>query len=260
MGAEERKSSYSGVNPAIQSRGIGCGLHNFPNIAGDDGKGRQRHLAAEESFKRVQYDNAGSGHPASPANYNGSGLLSKKGSLSTAQLITQAYNEGFTDGKREGLIEAENSWHELSAKKLEPVMKSFSEALLQFETIRAETYRQIEGEVVELSLAIARKVIGQQTTVDNTIVLEAVRNALAKVEEPGRIKIKINPADLAFVTENQSILSEMIENSENVRFEAVESIQIGGCVIETDLGEIDARIEKQLQAVDASFRKTLESA
>ena len=49
----------------------------------------------------------------------------------------------------------------------------------------------------------------------------------------------------------------MIENIDNVTLEAAENIQNGGCIIETDLGEIDARIEKQLQAVEESFRTAI---
>ncbi len=50
----------------------------------------------------------------------------------------------------------------------------------------------------------------------------------------------------------------MIENIDHVTLEAAENIQSGGCIIETDLGEIDARIEKQLQAVEESFRTAVE--
>ena len=31
----------------------------------------------------------------------------------------------------------------------------------------------------------------------------------------------------------------------------------GGCIIETNLGDIDARIEKQLQAVEEAFRSEI---
>ncbi|MCK5205137.1 MAG: hypothetical protein KAR15_14740 [Desulfobacterales bacterium] len=39
-----------------------------------------------------------------------------------------------------------------------------------------------------------------------------------------------------------------------MRFEAEDSIQSGGCLIETDMGDIDARIEKQFQAIEESFQ------
>ena len=46
---------------------------------------------------------------------------------------------------------------------------------------------------------------------------------------------------------------DLPEDLENVIAEDT-SIADGGCVIETDLGDIDARIEKQLQAVKEVLR------
>ena len=130
--------------------------------------------------------------------------------------------------------------------------------LRQLNNIRQETYQEIETEVVELALAIARRVICHETTIDREIVVCVAREALAKVEDPGRIKIKMSPSDFQFIKKTRSQLSNMIENIDNVTFEAAENIQNGGCIIETDLGEIDARIEKQLQAVEESFRNAVE--
>jgi len=106
-------------------------------------------------------------------------------------------------------------------------------------------------------LAIARQVICQEVAFNRDIVVCVAREALAKVEDPGRIKIKMSPSDLQFIKETRSQLSNMIENIDNVTLEAAENIQNGGCIIETDLGEIDARIEKQLQAVEESFRAAI---
>jgi flagellar assembly protein FliH len=67
----------------------------------------------------------------------------------------------------------------------------------------------------------------------------------------------MNPSDLQLISETKHQFSELIGNIDNVTLEAEENIQSGGCVIETNLGEIDARIEKQLQAVEESFRNAL---
>ena len=148
----------------------------------------------------------------------------------------------------------------LGEKKIEPLLISLQEGLLQLNNIRKETHQEIEKEVVELALAIARQVICQEITIDKEIVVCVAREALAKVEDPGRIKIKMSTSDLQFIKETRSQLSNLIENIDNVTLEATESIQRGGCIIETDLGEIDARIEKQLQAVEESFRTVVEKS
>ena len=84
------------------------------------------------------------------------------------------------------------------------------------------------------------------------------KEALAKVDDPGKIIIKMNPSDLQFINETKYQLSNLTADVNNVTFEAEENIQSGGCIIETELGEIDARIEKQLQAVKESFLGAME--
>ena len=70
----------------------------------------------------------------------------------------------------------------------------------------------------------------------------------------------MNPADLQFINETKYQLSNLIADVNSVTIEAEENIQSGGCVIETDLGQIDARIEKQLQAVEESVRGARENS
>lgn len=260
MDAEEKKSSYNSALGISQNRTTHFGLHYFPDIAVEDPENQRRCLPFEENFKRIQYKNTGSSGADYASVPDGTSNGYKKGSLSTAQLNEQAYKRGFAEGKIKGMIEAENTWHEMVEKKLEPLLNGLQEALLQLENIHKDTYRQIEKELVELSLAIAKQVICREVAVDREIVLHVARKALAKVEDPGRIKIKISSSDLQFVNENQSQLTNLVDNMENVTLEAAECVQSGGCIIETDMGEIDARIEKQLQAVEESFRAALEKA
>ena len=137
-------------------------------------------------------------------------------------------------------------------------MSSLQEALLQLKKIREVTSQHIEKEVVKLALAIAKQVICREITIDRETVVCVAREALTKVDDTCKIKIKMSPSDLQFINESKHKLTNPLSNFNNATFEAEESIQSGGCIIETDLGEIDARIEKQLQAVEESFRKILE--
>ena len=108
------------------------------------------------------------------------------------------------------------------------------------------------------NLAIARKVICREIKMDKDVVVCVAREALAKVDDSANITIKMNPDDLQFINETKYQLSDLIENIENVSLTAENNVPSGGCVIETDFGEIDARIENQLQAVEESFRSASE--
>ena len=130
--------------------------------------------------------------------------------------------------------------------------------MIQLNGIRKETYLQIEKEVAELALAIAQKVICREVATDKETVVCVAKEALAKVDDPGNITIKMNPADLQFINETKYQLANLVTDVNSITFEGEESIQSGGCIIETELGEIDARIEKQLEAVKESFLSNME--
>ena len=115
-------------------------------------------------------------------------------------------------------------------------------------------------EVVELALAIARKVICREVKMDKEVVVCVAKEALARVEDSATINIKMNPSDLQFINETKYQLSDLVDNIEDVTLTAEERIESGGCIIETNLGEIDARIENQLQAVEESFRSAIENS
>ncbi|MBW2338271.1 MAG: hypothetical protein JRF47_16215 [Deltaproteobacteria bacterium] len=239
-----------------QRRPTGFKLHCFPDIPVDGPVGVQRCLPPEDNFQRARYDNTKPVCTQSESGAGGMNPLYKRRVLTADKRVEEAYQKGFAEGLREG----ENAGFEQGTQKIEPLISSIRNALIQLDRIRKETYQHIEKEVVELALAIAQKVICREIATDKETVLCVAKEALAKVDDPGKIKIKMSPSDLQFFSETRYQLSNLISDIDNVTFEAEESIQSGGCVIETDLGEIDARIERQLQAVEESFRNAMEKA
>ena len=259
MDEEEKRLLSRSEQRSLKSGLAGFGLHCFPDIPVDEPANVERCSPTEENFQRIKYKKIGSNRTGMASQSDDDGTCNiRKGSISTAQLNEQAYQKGFADGLKRGTIDSENSWHEQGEKKIKPVLTSLQEVLRQLYNIRKETHQKIEKEVVDLALTIARKVICQEVTIDREIVVCVAREALAKIEDPGEIKIKMSPSDLQFIKETQTQLSNMLQNIDNVTLEAAENIQSGGCIIETDLGEIDARIEKQLQAVEESFSAAME--
>jgi flagellar assembly protein FliH len=255
VAAEEKKLSPNTDSGSYSNGQTGFRLHYFPDIPVDDPDSARVCMPLEEKFRRTRYvEGDSSCFPQNGGNESGSGRRSS----AADRFDVQAYQEGFNDGLEKGTAEGQEAGFNLATEKLAPVLSGLQQGLQQISNLRRETYQEIEKEVVELALAIARKVICREIEVDKEVVACVAREALANVEDPGQIKIKMNPSDLQFINETKYQLSELIGNIDNVTLEAEENIQSGGCIIETNLGEIDARIEKQLQAVEDTFRAALE--
>ena len=169
----------------------------------------------------------------------------KKGP-SIDEIKASAFQQGFSAGEKVGF--------EAGTKRVDPLINSFNQGLEQLKNIRREIHQKIEKEVAQLALSIAKKVVCHEVKTTEETVVCVAREALSRVENPGKIKVKLNPADLQFIQDTKSQLSDFLDDVESIRFEAEDSIQSGGCLIETDMGDIDARIEKQLQAIEESFQ------
>lgn len=250
MAAEEKKSLSNSSNKNIDTFERNFRLHYFPDIPVDDTSGNQRCLSKENRFKPSDFKNV---DPSCPDAIENAGDNEIAGSTPTGEEIEkQAYQRGFDEGHKAGI--------ESRSQEIEPVLKSLHQAFVQLQNLRTEIYNTIEKEVVKLALAIARKVVCQEVKTNKEVVLCVAKEALSKIDVPGEIKVKLNPSDLQFIKETKDQLSNFLHNIENVTFEAEESISSGGCVIETNLGEIDARIEKQFNVVEEIFQSEMDKS
>ena len=257
MAAEEKKSLHSNERQSSPNGKTDFRLHYFPDIPVDGQLGVRRCASGQDKFQRAQYDSNDPACLDDAADLDGQRSLARRAALTADEREEQAYRKGFAEGKAQGLKDGQDTGFELGTQKIEPLISALKEALIQLNAIREETYLQLEKEVVELALAIAQKVICREIATDKETVVCVAKEALAKIDDPGKVNIKMNPSDLKFINETRCQLANLIPDANNVTFEAEENIQSGGCIIETEQGEIDARIDKQLQAVKEFFRSTM---
>ena len=143
---------------------------------------------------------------------------------------------------------------ESGSKKAQAAIDGLKRALEQLQSVRADIHQELEKEVTHLALSIAKKIVCHEIKTTRETVVCVAREALARVDNPAKIKIKLNPDDLRFIKDTQSQFKLFLQNFDQVHFEAEESIQSGGCLIETDRGDIDARIERQFEAIEEAFQ------
>ena len=115
---------------------------------------------------------------------------------------------------------------------------------------RAEILAETEQQVIDLVLLISRKVIKVISENQRAVVISNVVQALSKVKDRGNIVIKVNMADLKLSTEHIKDFIKLVEGVKNIQILEDSTVDQGGCIIETDFGEIDARISSQLAELE----------
>lgn len=127
--------------------------------------------------------------------------------------------------------------------------KGFSlvtEALLRIEAIKEKFYKESEKEIIKLVAAVAEKVIGKLAEEHPEVIRDVVKQALEKsIGE--RITVRVNPQDLKRIEGEH--FADILDKTKRLHFREDETVTRGGCIVETEVGTIDARIETQIEAI-----------
>ncbi|MDR2481716.1 MAG: flagellar assembly protein FliH [Spirochaetaceae bacterium] len=154
-----------------------------------------------------------------------------------------AYDEGFEKGREEG--------YSAGFAEVQRLVTRAHVILERIQDKRSDILDEAEQQIIDLSLLVSRKVVKTIPETCRTVVVENIKEALARVKCRGKIMIKVNLADLELATERLAEFTKLVEDSGSMQILEDTSVDPGGCVIETDFGEIDARIANQLAELEA---------
>lgn len=148
---------------------------------------------------------------------------------------------GLVEGRGEGLAAARTELEQELAKALAIVTEAT--------TVYEERLAASEAELVKLAAAIAEKIIAVKMPRDGKGLRRIIGQALTKAAGAVKIKIRLHPDDLAVLEQTPGLdFQEFIKKPKTLRFEADPGIT-GGCFIETEMGQVDARVSSQLERI-----------
>lgn len=156
----------------------------------------------------------------------------------TEEARQKGYKEGYEAGWQEGKAEVE---------RLVARIHVIIERLVQK---RNEIIEGAETQLINLVLLMVKKVVKVISENQKNVVISNVIQALRKLKTRGDVVIRVNLEDLQLATEHTKEFIRMIENIRSVSIVEDTTVDKGGCVIETDFGEIDARISSQLHEIE----------
>jgi flagellar biosynthesis/type III secretory pathway protein FliH len=106
-----------------------------------------------------------------------------------------------------------------------------------------------------LARKMAEKIIGRAVEMDPSVVGEIVGQALAASRAPGgAILVRIHPDDLLAVEQTRPHWLRRMSTASDVRLVGDASVGRYGCVVETAMGRLDARLQSQLDALERAVR------
>lgn len=158
----------------------------------------------------------------------------------------EAYQRGFAEGKKLG--------QEQAAAEAQPALERMSRCLSEISALRPSMRREAEKDLVKLAIAIARRVLHRELTLDPESIEGLIKVALDRLESRELCTVRIHPDQEAAM---RSLL-ERFSNAHKIEIIADKSLRLGDVLLETEHGSIDASVDAQLSEIERGFADRLQ--
>jgi flagellar assembly protein FliH len=161
-----------------------------------------------------------------------------------AALERDAFAKGYAQGERAGA--------EAGARRSEAMLRRLGETLNELAGLREQILRQSERQLVELALALARRIVRREVARDDEFLMALARVAVDRLGENSAATIHLHPDDYARTPARH--VEEW--SASHVKLMPDASIPRGGCRVESPFGFVDAGIDAQFQELARALLDT----
>jgi flagellar assembly protein FliH len=177
------------------------------------------------------------------------------GAPDAAARLAQTEQEGERRSKeahQAGVREGDASGRQRAMAELQPVMERLARSIEEIGSMRARLRREAEADVVQLALAIARRVLRRELAVDPEALRGLALAAMEKLQAQEIRRVRTHPSHAA-------LLSAVLREKTGAEIEVVAdpSREPGSVVFETTRGNLDASVESQLREIERGLTDRL---
>lgn len=151
--------------------------------------------------------------------------------------------ESIKDGYSEGVKQAQAD------------ISDFRHELKKFMGLKDKVVEEISHDVLEIALDIASKIIKKEIEKDYTSLILVIQDVLSKVARTeSKITIKVSPEDVGYIKDNIDGILSNLDIDAKMLVKADKRIELGGVIVETSNGIVDATFETQLEVIKEAFK------
>lgn len=157
----------------------------------------------------------------------------------------EAYERGFSEGRSITKAQAE--------AELQPVLERLGRSLVELSSLRPRMRREAERDLVKLAIAVARRILHRELTLDPESIEGLIKVALEKLETRELCRVRVHPDQ----EEPIRSLLERFSNARTVEVLPDKTLNPGDVLLETAHGTIDASVDAQLNEIARGFADRL---
>ncbi|MCP4703041.1 MAG: hypothetical protein GY865_00400, partial [candidate division Zixibacteria bacterium] len=157
----------------------------------------------------------------------------------------QAKNDGYKKGYQDGL----NKGHE----EAQQVIDNFGSLINTATQERGRLYEDAKKNILEMIISIAKKITFGAARTDTDVTAGIISGVIDKIVDKTKIKVKVHPEHYPSIDQQIDRFKADSTAIKDITIEPDTRVRQGGCYIETPSGDIDARVESQMDIIMSAF-------
>ena len=122
-----------------------------------------------------------------------------------------------------------------------------TEQLVKARQEHEQFLKNANRELMDLAFRIAEKIIGKQLEIEPQTIISVVKQAMQNVRGSKQLTIRVHPDDAKILRENDEELQEALGRQRIIDIMEDKKVQPGGCIIESEIGTVEAQLQTQLE-------------
>lgn len=165
----------------------------------------------------------------------------------------QAYQEGYKLGLEEGNKRAFDE----NLKLIQDSVNEMSQIITTLKNMKTDMSHFNEAHMIQLLFQMASKLAQDHLEYDNQPLVEVIRQAVELAQGEENVIVHLSDKQMSFIETLQSQKKVEFDFLDKVKLVANPEITPGGCIIETNYGEVDARVEQRIQKLWDNLKENL---
>lgn len=177
--------------------------------------------------------------------------------LLDSKQVLEKVQEDAEDYRKQVVIECESIKEEARKVGFKEGFEAWIKHMAELEKEIKSVQSNLQKLLIPIALKAAKKIVGREIELSEDTIVDIVSNSLKVVSQHKKITVYVNKKDLAALEKNRARLKQIFENLEALSIRERSDIIQGGCVIETEVGIINAQIDNQWTQLERAFEKLL---
>lgn len=162
------------------------------------------------------------------------------------QASEEGYNQGYVEGQRKGEEEASAAMRKAAQDSVEAVQRFLTQA----NNVRDEKIDKLSGELLDVAVAVAEKVIHVSLKSSEEIIKRMIVAATEKLKRREWVQIYVADCDVKGVAQSDPSLSAALSSlSDHIKIVPMRDAETGTCIVEMPDEIIDASASTQLENI-----------